>query len=157
MAAFVAALTAAGATVAIRTTRRSPARAYLFHWSWLIGLGKAGASAASLMRGVDIQWDHGDDGASREGAREMIAGFGLAVPPASTNPPSLGSKHISGSAVDMEIAWRGDLRVKTMDGKTVTVPFVPNVNKNTALHEVGASYGVRKLVTDAPHWSDDGH
>ena len=157
VAAFVEALTVAGASVTVRTTRRSDKRAYLFHWSWMIGLGKCEASQASSMVGVDIQWDHGTEAASRAGASEMIAGFGLAVPPASTNPPSLQSKHISGNAVDMDIRWSGDLRVKTKDGGAVTIRFVPDVNVNTRLHEVGASYGVRKLVTDAPHWSDDGH
>jgi len=28
---------------------------------------------------------------------------------------------------------------------------------NTALHGVGAGYGVHKIVSDPPHWSDDGH
>ncbi len=32
-----------------------------------------------------------------------------------------------------------------------------DVNKNTKLHTVGASYEVKKLTTDAPHWSHDGH
>ncbi|MDB5964086.1 MAG: hypothetical protein JWQ72_586 [Polaromonas sp.] len=27
----------------------------------------------------------------------------------------------------------------------------------TPLHGVGASYGVFKLVSDPPHWSDNGH
>jgi hypothetical protein len=31
-----------------------------------------------------------------------------------------------------------------------------NVNANAALHVLGASYGVLKLVTDAPHWSHNG-
>ena len=31
------------------------------------------------------------------------------------------------------------------------------VNLNAKLHAVGASYGVLKLKTDAPHWSVDGH
>ena len=26
-----------------------------------------------------------------------------------------------------------------------------------ALNAVGATYGVNKLVSDPPHWSDDGH
>src|SRR5882762_6436755 len=93
--AFIKALQAAGANVDIGTTRRSDKRAFLFHWCWLIGLGKAKASEATVMPGVDIEWDHGDDTNSRNGAQEMIDGFGLAVPPISINPPALNSNHIS--------------------------------------------------------------
>ncbi|WP_198555623.1 hypothetical protein [Colwellia sp. 75C3] len=51
------------------------------------------------MVGIDIQWDHGDLAESKAGALEMVKGFGLAVPPRSTNPPSLTSNHISGEAI----------------------------------------------------------
>jgi hypothetical protein len=155
--AFVKALTDAGATVKVRTTKRSDKRAYLFHWAWKIGLGKAKASDATTMVGVDIEWDHGNDADSKKGAKEMIDGFGLAVPPASTNAPSTKSKHISGTAIDMDIKWAGQLDVKKKDGTSVSVPFLTNVNANAKLHAVGASYGVKKLTTDAPHWSDNGH
>ena len=93
--AFIAALEAAGATVTISTTLRSDDRAYLFHWCWLIGLGKIKPSAAKKRTGVDIEWDHGNDAASITGAKEMIKGFGLAVPPKSTVAPSLTSNHWS--------------------------------------------------------------
>ena len=42
--AFIKALRDAGAIVSVSTTRRSDKRAYLFHWCWKIGLGKAKAS-----------------------------------------------------------------------------------------------------------------
>jgi hypothetical protein len=86
----------------------------------------------------------------------MVAGFGLAVPPNSINAPALSSNHISGIAIDMGINWSGTLKVKNRQDKEVAIPFMPDVNANTLLHAVGASYGVRKLVTDAPHWSQDG-
>lgn len=41
--AFIKALTDAGATVDISTTKRSDKRAYLFHWSWKISQGKVQA------------------------------------------------------------------------------------------------------------------
>lgn len=154
---FKQALETAGAKVTVKATKRSDKRAYLFHWAWKIGLGKSKASEATTMPGVDIQWDHGDETASKNGAKAMISGFGLAVPPASTNPPALGSKHISGTAVDMDITWNGTISVKKKDGTQVSVAFMPNVNNNTTLHQVGESYGVKKLKTDAPHWSDNGH
>jgi hypothetical protein len=155
--AFLKALQDAGATVTIGTTRRSDKRAYLFHWSWRIAVGNAKASAATAKPGVDILWDHGNAEDSRLGAQEMVDGFGLAVPPKSTNPPSLVSHHIRGKAIDMTIRWTGALKVKKHGGGTVDVPFMESVNLNSKLHAVGASYGVLKLKTDAPHWSLDGH
>jgi hypothetical protein len=155
--AFIKALEDAGAKVEVSTTRRSDKRAYLFHWSWRIAVGDAKASAAKAKAGVDIQWDHGNEADSKDGAQEMVDGFGLAVPPKSTNPPSLVSHHIRGKAIDMTIRWSGTLKVKKHGGGTVDVPFMESVNLNAKLHAVGASYGVLKLKTDAPHWSVDGH
>ncbi|MBX3443884.1 MAG: hypothetical protein KF774_15865 [Planctomyces sp.] len=155
--AFIEALEAAGATVHIEATRRDPRRAYLFHWSWRIGLGKAKPSEAKPMAGVEIEWDHGSDAASREGAMEIVRGFNLAIPPRSNVPPALHSHHLAGTAIDMDIAWNGILRVKLKNGREQTVPWMSDPNKNIKLHKVGASYGVRKLATDAPHWSSTGH
>lgn len=150
------ALRAAGATVNVTATRRSAHRAYLFHWSWKIAAGKCRASEATQRPGVDIQWDHGDAAASKRGAQEMVTGFGLAMPPRSINPPSQTSNHISGTAIDMDVSWSGTIKVKDKQGKDVALAFMANPNANALLHAVGASYGVRKLVTDAPHWSQDG-
>ena len=155
--AFIKALEDAGATVSISTTKRSKKRAYLFHWSWKIGLSKCKASDATAMEGVDIEWDHGKDDESVAGAKEMIDGFGLAVPPKSKYAPSLSSKHISAKAIDMTITWSGTMKVKKKDGAEASVKYMEKVNENTKLHEVGDSYGVKKLKDDAPHWSDDGH
>lgn len=156
---FIKALETAGATVDVKETKRSDKRAYLFHWCWLIGLGKAKASEAKEMTGVDIEWDHGDDDKSQKGAKEMIDGFGLAVPPDSVNAPALDSNHIAGKAIDMKITWKDTIKIMKKDGKEgseVPVAFMADVNKNTTLHAVGASYSVIKLTTDAPHWSVDG-
>ncbi|MDQ2777782.1 MAG: hypothetical protein M3Y57_23145 [Acidobacteriota bacterium] len=155
--AFIQALKDAEAQVDIGTTRRSDKRAYLFHWCWKIGLGKAKTSEATAMAGVDIEWDHGDAEKSKTGAKEMINGFGLAVPPNSTNAPALNSNHIQGKAIDMDITWTGTIKTKKKDGAQESILFMIDVNKNSKLHAVGASYGVKKLTTDAPHWSLDGH
>jgi hypothetical protein len=155
--AFIKALEDAGAKPDVVETKRSDQRAYLFHWCWLIGLGKAKASEATAMTGVDIEWDHGDEEKSKKGAKEMIDGFGLAVPPDSTNAPALNSNHIAGKAIDMVITWKGTIKIKKKDGKEESVDFMDDVNANAKLHAVGASYGVYKLTTDAPHWSFDGH
>jgi hypothetical protein len=154
---FIKALEAAGAKVDVGETKRSDKRAYLFHWCWLIGLGKAKPSEATGMTGVEIEWDHGDDEKSKKGAKEMIDGFGLAVPPKSTNAPALDSNHIAGKAIDMDITWKDKIKIKKKDGTEVEVEFMADVNKNTKLHDVGESYSVEKLTTDAPHWSIDGH
>ena len=154
--AFIAALEAAGAKVTVRATKRHENRAYLFHWSWLIGLGKEKPSAATAKTGVDIQWDHGDLAQSQAGAKEMIQGFGLAVPPKSTVAPALSSNHIAGKAIDMDITWKGTISVAKKDGKKVDVVYSSLVNGNKKLHEVGASYSVKKHFSDAPHWSVDG-
>jgi len=157
--AFIKALKDAGATkvsVDIDTTKRSKKRAYLFHWSWKISLGKCKPSDPTKMIGVDIEWDHGDDKKSKAGAKEMVDGFGLAVPPKSTNAPALNSNHIAGKAIDMTITWKGTIKVKKKDNTEVSITYMANVNSNTNLHTVGASYGVKKLKTDAPHWSYNG-
>jgi len=57
----------------------------------------------------------------------------------------------------MNITWTGTIKIKKKDGTEVSVEFMDDVNKNTKLQAVGASYGVKKLTTDAPHWSVDGH
>jgi hypothetical protein len=158
--AFIKALEDAGAKVHIEATRRAAKRAYLFHWSWKIALGKCKPSEAKALPGVDIEWDHGDLAQSKAGAQEMVDGFGLAVPPKSTVAPDLDSNHIAGQAIDMDITWTGELKVKkkdgTKDGTVVSVPYMSNANQNTKLHTVGESYSVKKLTSDAPHWSYNG-
>lgn len=155
--AFIKALEDAGATVDVTATKRHENRAYLFHWCWKIALGKCKTSEAPAKTGVDIQWDHGDDAKSKAGAQAMVTGFGLAVPPASDEAPALTSNHISGKAIDMDIEWTGKITVKKKDGKEVEVAYKSDVNANATLHEIGDSYGVKKLKSDAPHWSYNGH
>jgi len=74
-----------------------------------------------------------------------------------TNPPALNTNHTPGKAIDMDITWTGTIKIKKKDGTEESVAFMADVNKNTKLHTVGASYEVKKLTTDAPHWSHDGH
>jgi hypothetical protein len=56
--AFKKALEDGGAVVKVTSTTRSDKRAYLFHWSWKIHLGKCQPKDASAKVGVDIEWDH---------------------------------------------------------------------------------------------------
>ncbi len=155
---FIDSLVTGGATVKVEATRRSAKRAYLFHWCWMIYLEKCQASAATGMSGVDIQWDHGDKAASIKGAGEMVTGFGLALPHnhKSEVAPALKSNHIDGKAIDMDIKWYNKIKVKKNDGKLVELSYQPHVNSNTALIEVGKSFGIIKHLHDAPHWSFNG-
>jgi len=86
----------------------------------------------------------------------MVTKFGLAVPPKSNVAPSLTSNHIAGNAIDMTIEWTGTIEIAAKDGTKSKVAFMKNVNSNTALHKIGKSYGVKKLTSDAPHWSHNG-
>ncbi|EDP70848.1 hypothetical protein FBALC1_08813 [Flavobacteriales bacterium ALC-1] len=153
---FINALKDAGASVRINATRRSQKRAYLFHWSWLIALGKIKPSQAALETGVDINWNLGDDSSSVQAAKEIVNGFGLAVPPHSNVAPSLHSNHIIGKAIDMDITWTGTVNVAKKDGTKLNVHYTNNARNNPELLLIGESYGVYKLKTDKPHWSYDG-
>ena len=82
----------------------------------------------------------------------MVKGFKLTKN--SRFAPSLTTRHRDGFAIDMTITWSGTIQVKKKDGTLVPLTYGP-VNANTKLHEVGASYGVKKLLDDDPHWSDN--
>lgn len=164
---FLKALDDAGARYTITTTRRSPERAYLFHWCWKIALKKCKAKDATKMPGVEIEWDHGNEIESVNGAKEMVRLFGLAVPPSSKVAPSITSNHIRGEAIDIEIKWVGTIEIRLGEKvkkkgddkekvKYIKVSYMRDPNKNTALHEVGKSYGVIKHTGDRPHWSKNG-
>ncbi len=143
--AFIAAIEAAGGSVAISATLRPKQRAHLMHWAWQVA--KAGVDPAKVPAeaGVDIEWDHGEAAASTQGAMAMVSGYGLAY------KPSLTSRHIQGRAIDMTITG---IIGKTMQGKDGSDVAIASAK---VLHAVGADYGVVKLVSDPPHWSDDGH
>ncbi|WP_254789780.1 hypothetical protein [Variovorax sp. OV329] len=156
MSSFKTALDAAGATVIISATFRPPERAYLMHWSWRIANGAKPESAAS-MNGVNIEWVHPTDAASRKAAEEMVTAFqmnGLQVAPA------LQSRHTEGAAIDMNISWSDGLEIRSSDGSAQTIESTPRTGMNAELHKVGATYGVLKFsggAADRPHWSDNGH
>lgn len=51
---------------------------------------------------------------------------------------------------------KGPVAIDHLHVVMVAISWTPDVNANLALHDVGASYGVRKLRSDAPHWSFNG-
>ncbi|MBO9621355.1 MAG: peptidoglycan-binding protein [Sphingomonas sp.] len=149
--AFVEALRAAGASVTISATRRNPARAALMHYSWQVAKGVVAPADVPAIAGAPIRWDHGDTASSRRAAQQMVDLFGIAY------EPSLTSRHIEGRAVDMTIAWTGTVRVEDRSGHKVAIGTPRSGADNRTLHGIGAGYGVFKLLSDPPHWSDDGH
>jgi hypothetical protein len=99
------------------------------HWCCLIADSGQDPAAVPAMAGVEIDWTHdGDVVAARTAARAMKAAYGIAYPAA------LVSRHTQRRAIDMTIH-----------------------NAPDDVVALGASFGVHKLLTDPPHWSDDGH
>ena len=160
---FIAALSAAGATVRIAATYRPPERAFLMHWCYMIVNEDQDPRTIPSKSGVNIKRDHtGDDEAyslvaSVQAAQAMVNGYGMQ---GLNTPPALSSRHTMGLAVDMSISWAGDLTIKNADGTSTTITSSPKTGMNADLKTVGATYGVLKYVggnADKPHWSDNGH
>jgi predicted chitinase len=147
---FIDALKAAGAHVDISATYRPKERAYLMHWCWLVAKRQANPAQVPPMKGVAILWDHGSLPKSCAAAQKMVDAYGMAFVAA------LNSRHTERRAVDMTISWSGPLPIKQKDGSTVKITTQPRNGSNRQLVAVGAGYGVIKLITDPPHWSDDG-
>ena len=57
----------------------------------------------------------------------------------------------------MTISWQGTLTITDFDGVTRKIASSPRNGSNPELIQVGKTFGVIKLVSDPPHWSDDGH
>lgn len=155
--AFLAALADAGATVNINATLRPPERAYLMFWSFVINAGEVEPADVPPHAGVNIEWVHRkangspDLAASRSAAAAMVHGYDI------VHRPSLTSLHIFGKAIDMSIGWNGVLKIKQRNGTKKTIGSQPRSGLNHDLWAVGATYGVLKLPSDAPHWSSTGH
>lgn len=163
---FIATLRTAGALVHISVTQRPKERAYLMHWAWAIAHGlpanmcrpgdKPGVpvppESVPAEDGVDIDWTcAGDVGASRHAAAQMVTGYGMDVCAA------LDSLHIEGRAIDMTITWNGMLNLKDANGSPWAIASLPHTGMHPQLWAVGKTFGVIKLPTDPPHWSDNGH
>lgn len=153
---FIDAMLNAGALIEINATYRPKERAYLMHYAYRIANDEINATQVPKMDGVDIDWVHRkpngsvDRAASKQAAEEMVEAYGIVYRPA------LVSQHTARLAIDMSISWEGTLTIKDADGDDVKISSSPKSGQNSALHRVGASYGVIKLVSDPPHWSIDG-
>lgn len=151
---FLASMAEGGATVKVNTTYRPPERAWLMHYCTLVAgyrtddqvFHRLAPQDVPASPGIDIDWTHGGDaGQAVAAAVAMRNRYGIVFPPA------LYSRHCQRLAIDMDIHFTPPITVKTKYGQARTV------KKLTDLYPVGASFGVRKLPTDEPHWSIDGH
>jgi hypothetical protein len=150
--AFISAMQRGGAAVSVDATYRPPERAYLMHWCWAIAESGFDPNDVPGMAGVAVDWTHhGDLVAARAGARAMVKGYDIQY------APSLISRHTQRRAVDMTIGWQGVLSIIDFNGQTKNISSPPHNGLNPDLIKVGATFGVIKLVSDPPHWSDDGH
>jgi hypothetical protein len=150
-AKFIKAMKDAGASVSVSATRRNATRAKLMHFSWKVAKGLIAPRDVPAIPQCAIRWDHGDLAKSRKAAQEMVDLFQIAF------QPSLTSLHIEGRAIDMTIGWNGTLSIQDATGKDHAIGAPRDGAANTQLHKVGATYKVVKLVSDPPHWSDNGH
>jgi hypothetical protein len=141
---FVDSLSAGGASVRVSATLRPPERAYLMHYSWRIFRENMDPARVPTMPGVDIEWMHPTPAATRLAAGAMVRGYGTVF------RPSLSSRHTEGRAVDMTITHYEGKSFANGSNQTVTV-----INDDE-LHALGGTFGVIKLRSDPPHWSDDG-
>lgn len=153
---FLAAMSAAGASVRISSTFRPPERAYLMHWSWKIFRGIETGENIPPKAGVDIIWWHGDAETSKRAATDMVNGYGISTLRVA---PALNSRHTERKAIDMTIGWNGRLVIRTAQGQNVTISTEPRDGTNARLIEVGRTYEVIHFLDvqkDKPHWSTDG-
>jgi len=149
--AFVASLRHAGATITVSSTLRNATRAHLMHYSWRIAYERLDPKDVPKRSDLVIEWDHGDLEKSRQAALDMVKLFNLAY------RPSLSSNHIRGKAIDMNISWKGTLELTQPAPLLARIEGRPRTEQNRELHQIGASvFGVRKLISDPPHWSFNG-
>lgn len=150
--AFLSRLSRAGATVSVAATYRPVERAYLMHWCCMVGNSGQDPRGVPPMKGVSIDWTHGGSIVkARAAAQKMMAGYEIKFPAA------LVSRHTQRRAIDMTIGWKGSLKITDFNGQSHTISSGVRNGSNPQLIIVGRTFGVIKLPSDPPHWSDDGH
>ncbi|MCG2586791.1 hypothetical protein [Massilia sp. TS11] len=160
--AFLAALQAAGVQVLVSATYRPPERAWLMHWSYAIVRLRQDPRTVPARAGVPIDWVHHDEAGAYSwarsfmAARAMVRGYDIVD---LDTAPAIDSRHTAGCAIDMSLAWHGDLLLRDAGGRAVRVVGAPRDGMHPRLAEVGRSYGLIKFsggAADRPHWSDNG-
>jgi len=148
---FYDALITASASAVISATLRPTERAFLMRTSYDIANEIIAPGDAGKLAGVNIEWVHPTLQASIKAATAMVTGYGIVYQPAYP------TKHSDGTAIDMNITWTGSLKIRKADGNEKEIATTPRNNSNSELQQVANTYSVYKLVSDPPHWSDDGH
>lgn len=136
----------------VNASWRPSERAYLMHWACMVANSGQDPHAVPPMLGVPIDWTAGGDVlAARAGCKEMVRGYGIAFPAA------LVSRHTQRRAVDLAITIppRPMKPYRFEDAHSKVWMF--GGTDLTSLYKFGATFGVMKLLSDPPHWSDDGH
>jgi hypothetical protein len=90
------------------------------------------------MRGVDIEWWHGDHRVSRRAARDLLDAFG----DVGTIGPALCTEASRGRSLVFSAVWTGSLDVRQVAGGIRSVNSAPRDETHPELTEVGAGYGV---------------
>lgn len=142
---FFAAISAAGGNTRVSATYRPPERAYLMHYCSKLSRGEIEAEDIPARDGVNINWVHPTKAQSKAAATAMANSYGIVYPPALT------SNHTQRTAIDVTITNIVGKNIRDAGGNNV------RINALSDLNAVGATFGVLKLVSDPPHWSNDGH
>lgn len=119
------------------------------HYSAAIARKKIKPEKVPPMDGVMIDWVHPTQEESIDAAVQMAKAYDIVYPPALT------SNHTHRRAIDMRISGIVGKSVAKADGTQVAIK--KHADTDSDLFAVGASYNVFKLISDKPHWSDDGH
>ncbi|MBD2328189.1 peptidoglycan-binding protein [Alkalinema sp. FACHB-956] len=149
--AFDKALRDAGAAIEINNTLRPLERVHLMHYSYKVFVKTLDPRDVPTFPGIEIDWMHYTVDLAVKAAEVMVRTYDIAYPPA------LRSNHTLGYAIDWYIEWKDTLKIQDANGKIVTITKPTNSFDNQQLWDVGATYGVYKLPSDAPHWSIDGY
>lgn len=142
--AFVAALIGAGAIVHISDTLRPKQRVWLMRQAWLIAKGEVAPENVPACDGINIQWGLATPEESIAAAQAMVSTYQI------VHEPVLGSRHEDGLAIDMTITFPECGYLDLRGGRIFE-------SQPQQLYAAGRAYGVIKLVSDKPHWSNDGH
>src|SRR5471030_353984 len=143
---FIQSIKNAGGNVRVSATYRPVERAYLMHYSWRIAREGMVPEDVPAKQGVNIDWTHkGNHASAVAAAQDMVSGYQIVYKPVLT------SRHTQKRAIDMTITNIIGKLLKDASGNEVLI------QSPSSLHSVGVTYGVYKLLSDPPHWSDDGH
>lgn len=143
---FIQSIENAGGNVRISATYRPVERAYLMHYSWRIAREGMDPVDVPAKEGVNIDWTNkGNHADAVAAAQDMVSGYHIVYKPVLT------SRHTQKRAIDMTITNIIGKLLKDASGTDVLI------QSKSSLNSVGVTYGVHKLISDPPHWSDDGH